>query len=214
MITSSDVALMVVLLGNANNHVGITNQDLMGDVVEPETYEEVVEAPEPDDPCKGITGYSPACVTVAPVQYISHPANRNVAYSGNDYGTGRSGGNTRFVTIPAAGVLVHGMTMSSEQTYGNVSFGPSGSIGGVGLRMWVSSSPDGAQVSGCSYIGYVEAVFRVSTDGSSACNLSPGGSYYLNQAVCASTQSDTQCRDAGATTPSNGARLVMAVNYY
>ena len=173
-----------------------------------------VTAPAVPDGCAGITGYSPACVTVTPVEWVSHPANRNVAYSGNDYGTGRSGGNARFVTIPAAGVLVHGMTMSSEQTYGRVAFGPSGSIGGVSLRMWVSSSPDGAQVSGCSYIGYVEAVFSVSTDGSSACNLSPGGTYYLNQAICKSTPSDTQCRDAGATTPNKGAKLVMAVDYY
>ena len=173
-----------------------------------------VTTPAVPDGCAGISGYNPACVTAVPVEWVSHPSNRNVAYSGNNYGTGRSGGNERFVTIPAAGVLVHGMTMSSEQTYGGVVFGPAGSIGGVSLRMWVSSSPDGAQVSGCSYIGYVEAVFRVSTDGSLACNLSPGGTYYLNQAICKSTPSDTQCRDAGATTPNNGARLVMAVNYY
>jgi hypothetical protein len=149
------------------------------------------------------------------VQYISHTANRNVAYSGNDYGSGvPNNGNSRFVIIPTAGVLVHGMTMSSEQNYGGVVFGPAGSISGVSLRMWVSSSPDGAQVSGCGYVGYVEAVFGVSTDGSLACNLSPGGSYYLNMTLCKSTQGDSQCRDAGATTPNNGARLVMAVDYY
>ena len=174
-----------------------------------------VAAPTVPDGCAGITGYSPGCSTTVPVQYISHTANRNVAYSGNDYGSGvPNNGNSRFVIIPTAGVLVHGMTMSSEQTYGGVVFGPAGSIGGVSLRMWVSSSPDGAQVSGCGYVGYVEAVFSVSTDGSTACNLSPGGSYYLNMTLCVSTPSDSQCRDAGATTPNNGARLVMAVNYY
>ena len=204
---AADIALAFILMSEPA--VASTTQEA---VSAPVTAP--VTAPAVPDGCAGITGYNPACVTVVPVQYISHPANRSVAYSGNDYGTGRPGGNTRFVTIPAAGVLVHGMTMSSEQTYGRVSFGPSGNINGVSLRMWVSSSPDGAQVSGCSYIGYVESVFNVSTDGSLACNLSPGGTYYLNQAICKSTPSDRQCRDAGATTPNNGARLVMAVDYY
>jgi hypothetical protein len=205
--TPTDIALAFILMSDPA--VASTTQEA---VSAPVTAP--VTTPAVPDGCAGISGYNPACVTVVPIEWVSHPANRNVAYSGNDYGTGRSGGNERFVTIPAAGVLVHGMTMSSEQTYGRVSFAPSTNISGVSLRMWVSSSPDGAQVSGCSYIGYVEAVFSVSTDGSSACNLSPGGTYYLNQALCKSTPSDTQCRDAGATTPNSGARLVMAVDYY
>ena len=203
----ADIALAFVLMSDPA--VASTTQEA---VSAPVTAP--VAAPAVPDGCAGITGYSPGCSTTVSVQYISHPANRNVAYSGNNYGSGVTNNGSRFVTIPTAGVLVHGMTMSSEQTYGGVVFGPAGSIGGVGLRMWVSSSPDGAQVSGCGYVGYVEAVFRVSTDGSSACNLSPGGSYYLNMTLCKSTLGDTQCRDAGATTPNNGAKLVMTVDYY
>ena len=98
---AADIALAFILMSEPA--VASTTQEA---VSAPVTAP--VTAPAVPDGCAGITGYNPACVTVVPVQYISHPANRSVAYSGNDYGTGRPGGNTRFVTIPAAGVLVHG----------------------------------------------------------------------------------------------------------
>lgn len=67
----------------------------------------------------------------------------------------------------------------------------------------------------CSYVGYVEAAFSFSTDGSRACNLAPGGQYYMNLAICASPElnDDRYCIPTSAA-PENGHRLVMSQDYY
>jgi hypothetical protein len=204
--TPTDIALAFILMSEPA--VASTTQEA---VSAPVTAP--VTAPTVPDGCAGITGYSPACVTVVPVEWVSFGNARPVTASGANFGSDGPS-HKQFYTMPPAGVLVHNMRMSGAGVVGRVSFGPSGSIGGVSLRMWVSTSPDGPMVNGCGYVGYVEAVFSVSTDGSLACNLSPGGTYYLNQAFCASTPTDQYCSDPSATTPNNGARLVMAVDYY
>lgn len=215
--TPTDVAITIVLLASPVAYTGDRHAGLADDIVEPEAAEEVVEevAEESDDICEGITGYNPACSTAVSVEWVSFGSARPITYSGAQFGS-QGTSSKQFHVVPSGGILVHDMKMSGEAVKGRLSFGPSGNINGVSLRLWISSSPDGPMLnSACGYVGYVEASMSFSTDGSSSCNLAPNGQYYMNLAICASKgYSDPYCKDPDATTPANNARLVMSQDYY
>jgi hypothetical protein len=106
------------------------------------------------------------------------------------------------------------MAGSGGPALGNINFGPVGAISGVNLRAWVSTSPDGTKLSAsCGYNGYVEGKFIFSTNGSRGCNLSPGGTYYFNLAICKSTSSDSYCSLAGAQTSATDSTLAIEAKY-
>jgi hypothetical protein len=211
--TWGDIAITVVLMASPATYTGERNADLANDIVEPEPVEEVVEATPEDDICDNITGYNPACGNPVSVEWVSFGSARPITYSGAQFGSDGTS-SKQFYNVPSAGILVHDMKMSSEAVSGRVSFGPSGNINGVNLRLWISASPDGPMLnSACGYVGYVEAMVRFSTDGSLGCNLNPGGQYYMNLAICRSVPRDLYCNDPGATTPANDARLVMSPDY-
>ena len=216
--TPTDVAITVVLLAAPVAYTGERHPDLANDVFEPEPVEELVgETPEEpeDDVCARQTGYNPACGNPVSVQWISFGDARPITYSGAQFGS-QNTSSKQFYNVPAAGILVHDMKMSGEGVEGRVSFAPAGNFSGVSLRLWISSSPDGNAVSAaCSYVGYAESGMRFSTDGSYACNLSPGGQYYMNLAICASPDldNDRYCSPT-STAPENGHRLVMSPDYY
>ena len=192
---------------------------LMSDPAVASTTQEAVSAPvtapvaSVGDPCN-VSGYSPSCNSGGTGPITTFVAfNRSVSMSGLGFGSASATGNSSAFIIPPGTVLVHSLNMGSEPTSGQIVFAPVGSIGGVGLRWWVSSSPDGSAIGGCGYVGYVEAAIGVSTDGSKTCNLSPGGSYYINTAICASTSSDANCSSPSATTPDRPLTLVMRGSY-
>lgn len=216
--TPLDAALTIVLLGSQATQSDREYPTIPEDIVAPESIVEPVEAvteePE-DDICDNITGYNPACYTGTPVQWIEFGTARPITYSGAQFGSDGTS-SKQFYSVPAAGVLVHDMKMSNEAVEGRLSFGPAGNINGVSLRLWISSSPDGNAVSAaCSYVGYAEASMRFSTDGTRACNLAPGGQYYMNLALCASPglNNDRYCSPESRA-PENGHRLVMSPDYY
>ena len=214
--TPTDIALTVVLLAAPVAYTGERHADLANDIVEPEPVEELVEevAEESNDLCDNITGYNPACSTSVPVEWINFGNARPITYSGAQFGSDGTI-SKQFYNVPSAGILVHDMKMSNEAVVGTLVFGPAGNINGVNLRLWISASPDGPMLnSACGYVGYVEAAFRFSTDGSYGCNLAPGGQYYMNLAICASVPGDLYCNDPSARTPVKGARLVMSQDYY
>ena len=215
--TPTDIALTIVLLGSQATQSDMEYPTIPEDIVAPESIVEPVEgAPEEpeDDICDNITGYNPACGNPVSVEWTEFGSARPITYSGAQFGSDGTS-SKQFYTVPAAGILVHDMKMSNEAVVGKLAFGPSGNINGVDLRLWISTSPDGPMLNmACSYKGYVEAAFRFSTDGSSGCNLAPGGQYYMNLAICASVPDDRYCSDPSARTPAKGARLVMSQDYY
>ena len=139
--------------------------------------------------------------------------------SQTDFGSaGRNAsGGTVYVTIAKGGVTVAGMTMSSEEepVVGSLNFGVTANQPvGADLRAWISKEPDGGRISNfCSYQGYSEGAIRFSMDGSRACNLERGGSYYVNMALCKSDAGDWDCRSANAMTAEDKAVLVFEVKY-
>jgi hypothetical protein len=142
----------------------------------------------------------------------------NAAGSGRDdldFGSaGQSGSGTRF-TIKKGTVKVVGLSLAGDgPPDGRITFGPVGSIIGVNLRAWISTTPDGNRISSsCSYKGYVEGSMRFSTDGARPCNLSAGGDYFLNLALCKSSSEDIYCNKSGALTTEADARVTMQSKY-
>jgi hypothetical protein len=214
--TPTDIAITVVLMASPAMYTGERNADLANDIVEPEAAEVVAadaDAGEAGSDCDKGTGFRPACVTTVPTVWRDFGPGRPIWASGVELGSG--GKVTKDVyTVPSGGVLVHNLNMSGDSTTGRVVFAPSGNTGGLALRLWVSSSPDGPMVGGCGYVGYSEGVLYLSTDGSQPCSLSQGGSYYLNAAMCASVPSDPYCSDPSARTQDTGARIVMMSYYF
>ena len=126
-----------------------------------------------------------------------------------------SAGETRTATqtLASGEVKVVGLSMNSAKI-GRMSYGPVGNISGFTFKAWISTAPDGARVSSaCSYNGYVEGTLRISTDGSRDCNLSPGGTYYFNMALCKSSDGDLYCSQTGALATPADAKIVLVSNY-
>ena len=136
-----------------------------------------------------------------------------------DFGSAGSyaSGSTVYVPIAKGGVVVAGMTMSSEKepTSGRISFGPTANQPeGGDLRLWVSKEPDGERISeACSYVGYAESALRFDMDGAQGCSLERGGPYYLNMALCNADYDDWDCRSVGALTAEGDATLVFEAKY-
>lgn len=139
--------------------------------------------------------------------------------SPTDFGSaGRNAsGGTVYVPIAKGGVVVAGMTMSPERppVSGRLSFGPTANQPeGADLRLWISNEQDGPRISeACSYTGYAESALRFSMDGSLACNLELGGSYFVNMALCNADLTDYDCRSADALTAEGDATLVFEAKY-
>ena len=174
---------------------------------------------DPNDPCAG-PGFKPDCSSGsssgASIVAFPNGDNRKVSSSGVNLGSSNNNGQTSRVSIPKGTVRVLGLTMAGAggPTKGTINFGPVGAIGGVNLRAWISTSPDGARVSAsCGYNGYVEGSFNFSIGGSQGCNLSPGGSYYFNLALCKSTSSDLNCSGSGAQTTASDSTLAIEAKY-
>ena len=174
---------------------------------------------DPNDPCNA-PGFNPACNSSSgssggsAVAFLTGAARVSDASASVNFGSAASQRNLRLV-VPKAKVRVLGLTLaSSGSSLGTVSFGPVGNITGVDLAAWISTTPDGPRVSeGCGYKGYAESVLRFSTNGSRACNLSPGGNYYLNLALCKTTDGDLNCSASGATSAPGDSTLVVKSSY-
>jgi len=132
-------------------------------------------------------------------------------------GTQDTTAGSQYIEIHQGTVQVLGMTMATDGPWvGRLAFGPTALWPGspIDLRLWISEMPDGERVSSdCSYRGYAEATLRVSTDGSEACDLTDGGAYYVNLALCTVADdayyTDWNCASAGAQTAESDARLVI-----
>ena len=180
---------------------------------------ETTSSSDPNDPCNA-PGFNPACnssggsSSSAPVAFLTGAARVSDASASINFGSNGSQRNLRLV-VPKAKVRVLGLSLaSSGSSLGTVSFGPVGNIGGVDLAAWISSTPDGPRVSaGCGFKGYAEGVLRFSTNGSRACNLSPGGAYFLNLALCKTTDADLNCSASGATSAQGDSTLVVKSSY-
>ena len=125
-------------------------------------------------------------------------------------------GNSQNVVVNKGVVKVVGLTLagSGSSPKGNLIFGPVGSFSGSTFHAWISTTKDGARVSSsCGYKGYAEAQLLFSTDGSRSCNLSPGGTYYLNLAVCTTAAGDLNCSGSGAKTHTRDAVIAMVAKY-
>lgn len=158
------------------------------------------------DPCKG-TGYRPNCnastSTTTGTTSGSFPTGsaRKVSNLAGSYNYGSAGTASKEKLNVASGtVTVVGLTMSNgtSPSAGGISFAQASNIQGVALRAWISTAPDGAAQANCAYIGYPESVLNFSINGTSACNLSAGGVYYFNMALCNSAASDLYCNQSGA----------------
>ncbi len=174
---------------------------------------------DPNDPCN-VRGYNPNCSSLTAgsstgADPFPNGASRTVNNTGVDLGSAAStAGQTVKVGFPKGTVNVLGLTLAnSGSTKGNINFGPVGAVSGVDLRAWISTSADGARLGSCGYKGYVEGALSFSTDGSRGCNLSPGGTYYLNMAICSSTADDLFCSGAGAKTSQDPVTLAIEAKY-
>ena len=134
----------------------------------------------------------------------------NLGSAGTDSGS-------NYIEIHQGTVQVLGMTMAADGPWvGRLAFGPTALWPGspIDLRLWISETPDGERVSSdCSYRGYAEATLRISTNGSEACDVTDGGTYYVNVALCTVSDdayyTDWNCTSAGAQTAASDARLVI-----
>ena len=185
--------------------------------VAPET---TTPSSDEDDPCSG-TGYRPACVqisgeTTGAAFGTSGSARKvNNAAGSYDFGSTTRGPKAR-LTLAKGWVTAVGLSMSSgnSPSAGSLVFAQASNIQGVALRAWISTAPDGPRIaSACSYVGYPESTLRFSINGTSACNLSAGTSYYFNMALCASSSTDLYCNQSGALAGSTDAILVVDSSY-
>jgi hypothetical protein len=132
-------------------------------------------------------------------------------------GTADTTAGSQYVELNQGYVVVLGLTMANDGPWvGRLAFGPTALWPGspIDLRMWISEEVDGERTSSdCSYRGYAEATLRLSTDGSEACDLSDGGAYFVNLALCRvdddAYYTDWNCSSAGAQTAESDSRLVI-----
>jgi hypothetical protein len=183
------------------------------------TPEPTTPSPDVDDPCSG-TGYRPACVTVSNTgatgaAFGTGGRKVNNVASSYDYGSAKRAPKAR-LTLAKGWVTTLGLSMASgnSPSAGALVFAQASNIQGVALRAWISTAPDGPRVSSaCSYVGYPESDLRFSINGTAACNLSAGSSYYFNLALCASSSSDLYCNESGALAGAVDAILVVDSSY-
>ena len=212
--SSSDTADSSDSDSNSDATDSSSSDDTTSGYIKPTTTTSSVDE---DDPCSG-TGYRKDCVdgvsTTSTLIDFPTGSARIVDNLTGTYNYG-SAGQTRSSTIPVKGghVKVVGLSMDSGTDSGRISYGPVGNIVGVDLRAWVSTTPDGSAVANCAYVGYVEGTLKISTDGSLPCNLSKGGTYYFNMALCKSSRDDLYCSQTGAKAPAADAKVILVTRY-
>ena len=171
-------------------------------------------------------GSSDTTVVSNAVSFPNGSARRAVNEGDNRglFGFGSAGRNANvsrvYVDLPKGVVSVIDFTMSADSTAsaGQIDFGVTADQpDGGDLHLWVSKDADGQAVSeACTYVGYAETAFRVSLDESDTtrCQLEPGGTYYLNLALCYSEQGDVECRSSQAMTAESDAVLAAKANWF
>ena len=105
------------------------------------------------------------------------------------------------------------MGTGSSPSSGTVDFAQASNVSGVALRAWISTAPDGDRVGTCNWNDYPEGNVRFTIGGTASCNLSPGGTYYFNMALCSSTASDLYCKQSGAKAAPTGGVIGVSASY-
>lgn len=136
-----------------------------------------------------------------------------------DFGSAGSAstGNVFRVELSESTVRVGTLTMKDGNHKGAISFVPTSKEPlNASLRLWISTSPDGAPVSdACTHAGSFDSAVDISVGSAAAgsCELKPSSTYYLNAAACATSEDDYNCTKGAKNATRIGA-IYLSARYY